>query len=210
MEPDFWHRRWAKNEISFHQKEVNPKLIDHFSALSLAAGSRLFVPLCGKTRDIAWLLSKDHRVVGAELSKLAIEQLFAELGAEPDISDTGEFKHYSAEGIEIYVGDIFNLSLAMIGAVDAVYDRAAVVALPAGMRKQYGAHIYALANGAPQLVITFEYDQNVMPGPPFSVDGAELARVYGQYYRLELIERNAVKGGLKGICPAEEAIWLLR
>ena len=81
MEPNFWHERWQQNQLGFHESEANSLLVAHFDALSLAPNSRVFVPLCGKTRDIAWLLSKGHRVVGIELSQLAIEQLFTDLGS---------------------------------------------------------------------------------------------------------------------------------
>jgi thiopurine S-methyltransferase len=80
MDANFWHQRWGKNEISFHEGEANAMLVDKFQVLSLPKNSRVFVPLCGKTRDIAWLLSQGHRVVGVELSKVAIEQLFTDLG----------------------------------------------------------------------------------------------------------------------------------
>src|ERR1051326_7863500 len=119
MEPSFWHQRWDKNEIAFHESQANPVLVSHFNELSLAKGSRVFLPLCGKTLDISWLLSSGFRVVGAELSKLAIEQLFTRLGVQPEISRVGEIDHYRAENIDIFVGDIFNLSRKKIGSVNA-------------------------------------------------------------------------------------------
>lgn len=60
METSFWHRRWLNNEIGFHQSEVNPFLLEHFSALQLPPGRRVFVPLCGKTLDIGRLLSQGY------------------------------------------------------------------------------------------------------------------------------------------------------
>ena len=170
MDPNFWHKRWEKNEIGFHQSAVNVLLSDHFSGLSLPQTSRVFVPLCGKTRDIAWLLSQGHRVVGVELSKLAVEELFVDLGAAPKISVQGELLRYSAPGLEIFVGDIFEVSGDLLGRVDAIYDRAALVAFPTEMRGRYGAHVAAITQLAPQFLICFEYDQAVMNGPPFSID----------------------------------------
>ena len=141
MEHDFWHDRWQSGRIGFHESEPNPLLVKHFPALSLADNARVFVPLCGKTLDIGWLLSKGYRVAGAALSELAIEQLFEELGVAPDISPLGELKRYSADSIDIFVGDVFNLTADMLGAVDAVFDRAAFVALPEHMRSAYAPHI---------------------------------------------------------------------
>lgn len=209
MDPNFWHKRWEKNEIGFHQSAVNVLLSDHFSGLSLPQTSRVFVPLCGKTRDIAWLLSQGHRVVGVELSKLAVEELFVDLGVAPKISVQGELLRYSAPGLEIFVGDIFEVSGDLLGRVDAIYDRAALVAFPAEMRGRYGAHVAAITQLAPQFLICFEYDQAVMNGPPFSIDRQKVHDVYGAHYQIEPITNRDVAGGLKGKCPAQETVWHL-
>lgn len=209
MDASFWHKKWEKNEIAFHQNEANPLLVEYFSTLSLAEGSRIFIPLCGKTRDIAWLLASGYRVAGAELSKIAIVQLFAELGIEPQISSIGKLEHYSAENIDIFVGDIFDLSGSMLGQVDAVYDRAALVALPLEMRKQYTAHIMQMTDKAPQLLICLEYDQGMMEGPPFSINREEVNQHYSDNYQLTLIASENVAGGLKGKCAAIENVWWL-
>lgn len=209
MEAGFWHQRWEKNEIGFHESKANPLLVRHFDALSLPAGSRVFLPLCGKTLDIRWLLSRGYRVAGAELSGIAVGQLFEELGVEPAISKLGEVDRYRANDIDIFVGDIFALSGGMLGQVDAVYDRAALVALPEEMRERYTAHLREITNEAPQLLINFEYDQTLMNGPPFSVSNEEVSRHYGSSHRLSLLESAEVVGGLKGKCPAKENVWLL-
>lgn len=210
MDPSFWHQRWAKNEIGFHEPKANPLLVTHFKELSLPKGSRVFVPLCGKTLDIAWLLSQGYRVAGAELSEVAITQLFADLGVEPQISTIGALKRYRAPDLDILVGNIFDLSGSVLGAVDAVYDRAALVALPEPMRARYTAHLTAITNRAPQLLISYVYDQRVMDGPPFSVPNEEVTRHYGRRYDVRLIASTDVPGGLKGKCAAKENVWLLR
>ena len=209
MEHDFWHERWNENRIGFHEGEANAMLVKHLPALSLPAGARVFVPLCGKTRDIAWLLAQGYRVAGAELSELAVQQLFADLGTTPMVTQTGALKRYSVEGIDIFAGDIFALTTDLLGQVDAVYDRAALVALPYDMRPGYGTHVHAITGGARQLLISFEYDQSVMDGPPFAVDPTEMDRVYGASYMLKQLDSQPVEGGLKGICPAQEITWLL-
>lgn len=210
MDAHFWHQRWEKNQIGFHQSEANAMLVDQLQTLPLAKGSRVFVPLCGKTRDIAWLRAQGHRVVGVELSALAIDQLFADLGLEPSISAVGDMHHYSAVNIDIFVGDVFRLTDDLMGRVDAVYDRAALVALPSDLRKKYASHVFEITNAAPQLLICFEYDQTVMQGPPFSIDMQEIVRVYGAFYDLAALASAPVSGGLKGKCPAHEIAWLLR
>jgi thiopurine S-methyltransferase len=210
MEAEFWHQKWERGEIGFHESETNPLLIRHFDKLQTAAGGRVFLPLCGKTRDIAWLLAAGLCVVGAELSPVAVEQLFRDLGVIPKIASAGKLVRYSANGIDILAGDIFAVSADDLGPVDAIYDRAALVALPAGVREQYAAHLVRTTGAAPQLLVTLEYDQPLLAGPPFSVDSGEVQRHYGVAYQLQCVERNAVAGGLKGKVAATESVWLLR
>lgn len=209
MEHDFWRDRWKNDQIGFHEKDGNKLLARHFDAIELAEGSRYFLPLCGKTGDIAQLLIKGYRVVGVELVEKAIQQLFEELGVVPDVSDAGPFKRYSAPDIDVYVGDFFALTLDILGPVDAVYDRAALVAFPADMRTRYTAHLAAITKHARQMLITFEYDQSDMDGPPFNVHEDEVRRHYGAAYEIELVRRKVIPEGLKGEVAAHETVWLL-
>jgi thiopurine S-methyltransferase len=210
MDADFWKRVWAEGEIGFHESKPNPLMVAHYDGLTLEDGSRVFLPLCGKTLDIAWLLAKGYRVVGVELSKLAIEQLFIALGVEPEVTECGRASRYSATNIELFVGDIFSLSSEDIGTVDAIYDRAALVALPKEMRNRYTRHLLDITGTAEQLLITFEYDQTQMDGPPFSLNSDEVNRHYGDVYNVRLLESIPIPGGLKGKCAATEHIWLLK
>lgn len=210
MEASFWHQKWERGDIGFHETEVNPFLIEHFEKLNPAKGSRVFLPLCGKTRDIAWLLACGYRVVGAELSELAVNDLFKELGLEPEISKIGELARYSAKGIDILVGDIFDVSAEYLGPLSAIYDRAALVALPAGIREQYALHLMNITGAAPQLLISYEYNQLLMAGPPFSVNEHEVKQHYGSTYQLKPVERKNVEGGLKGKVDTIEIAWLLQ
>ncbi|HEV2703323.1 MAG TPA: thiopurine S-methyltransferase [Steroidobacteraceae bacterium] len=210
MDPAFWRGRWERNEIGFHEAQANPLLVGHFPALRLAPASRIFVPLCGKTLDIHWLLSRGHQVAGAELSQIAVQQLFADLGVTPSVRSQGNTTRYSAAGIDIFQGDMFELSRGELGAVHAIYDRGALIALPDAMRSRYGPHLAQLTDRAIQLVITVNYDQQLLTGPPFSVPGNELARLYHEAYQPTLLGSTDVAGGLKGKCPATEQVWLLR
>ncbi len=210
MDSSFWKDRWERSEIGFHEKQANPFLVKYFKELSLAKGSRVFVPLCGKTLDIAWLLSHGYRVAGAELSEIAVKELFAGLGVKPKISEVGRVSRYRAQSIDIFLGDLFHVTREMLGPVDAIYDRAALVALPKEMRDRYTEHLVQIADNAPQLVIAYEYDQRVIDGPPFSVSNDEVRRHYTDSYDLTLLVSSDVPGGLKGKCPATENVWLLK
>lgn len=210
MNPEFWQERWQKREIAFHQATANPLLVSHFDQLALAPGASVFLPLCGKSLDIHWLLAQGYYVVGAELSEIAVQELFAELGLTPTVSSAGNLLHYRAEQLQVFVGDIFQLSQDALGPVAAIYDRAALVALPEAMRKRYAKHLISISQSAPQLVICFEYDQAQLPGPPFSVDSLEMHQLYSSVYSLNCLEKLDVPGGLKRKCQASEIGWFLR
>lgn len=210
MEASFWHQKWERGEIAFHESEANQFIVEHFEKLNLPKDSRVFLPLCGKTRDFAWLLAHGYRVVGAELSELAINELFKELGLVPEISKVGELARYSANNIDILVGDIFAMSAETLGSISAIYDRAALVALPAGIREQYTSHLISISDAAPQLLITYEYNQQLIGGPPFSISEDEVRQHYGATYQLKSVESKNVAGGLKGKVASTETAWLLQ
>ena len=209
MEANFWHQKWESNQIGFHESDANALFVSHFKRLDLQTNARVFLPLCGKTRDIAWLLDKGYRVTGAELSESAIKQLFVDLDATPKVTDVGELKLYQAEGIDIYVGDIFHLTQDILSDVDAIYDRAALVALPPEVRVRYAQHLVDITNTAPQLLICYQYDQALMSGPPFSIVASEVLQHYADTYQVDELETVDVEGGFKGVIPATETVWLL-
>lgn len=209
MEHEFWHQKWESNDIGFHEDDANPFLVKYFNRLELSESPRIFLPLCGKTTAIAWLLAQGCRVAGAELSPRAVGQLFEDLKLSPVVERAGELTHYRAPHLDIYAGDLFQLDRKLLGAVDAVYDRAALVALPAGMRDRYASHLNYLVPAAPHLLISFEYDQSLMPGPPFAVAQTDIMACYENTHEIHLLERVDLNGGLKGSVAAQETIWLL-
>lgn len=209
MEASFWHDRWQSNNIQgFHLPAPNAALVKHWPTLKLAAGTRVFVPLCGKTLDLPWLASQGHRVAGAELSPLAVEQFYETLGVKPSVREAGKLKVYEAKGIEIFAGDLFDLTPAILGPIDAIYDRASMVALPPAMRERYTAQLLALGNGVPQLLVTYTYDTSVMDGPPFSIPNAEIEKRYSGRYKIDLLSSEAAT--LRGGVPATEEVRALR
>lgn len=209
MEHTFWHDKWEKGEIGFHQSEIHPMLVKFADQVGLAEPCRVFVPLCGKSNDMTFMLERGCEVVGIELSQLAVTQYFESLGVEPEIEECGKLTRYSAPDITIYCGDIFALTPEQLGTVDVVYDRAALVALPQDMRQQYCQRICTLTAGARQMLITFDYDQSAIAGPPFSIPSAEIERNYGRYCEIHALHSEPLDGGLKGKVPAIEKLWLL-
>lgn len=209
MKHDFWHNKWQKDEIGFHLAEANPLLVKHLPSLKLEPNSRIFLPLCGKTLDIHWLLAQGYQVLGAELSTIAVEALFSELNLTPKVTQLGNLVQYSAPNITLWNGDIFELNNSLLGKVDAVYDRAALVALPVEMRDPYTDHIGAITQHVQQLLVCFEYDQSQIEGPPFCVNADEVRRHYRDHFAVKLLDRESLVGGLKGKVEAFEQVWHL-
>lgn len=188
MEPEFWHERWAVNQIGFHQSEVNPYLVELWPQMKVKPGERVFVPLCGKTIDLHWLLRQGLHVVGAELSEKAVAAWFSESGLTPSIEERGGFKVYRHGACEIWCGDFFALRASDIGECSAFYDRAALIALPPEMRWQYVEQLNRLmAEDACGLLITLEYEQTQVAGPPFSVDEDEAQQLLSVQWRLKKV-----------------------
>lgn len=209
MEAEFWQKRWQDNNIPFHEGKPNTLLIRHVDKLNLPHGGRVFIPLCGKTKDFEWLMSQGHRAVGAELSEIAIQQLFGELNITPQISEVSAHKIYAAPDIDVWVGDIFQMTAEMLGQVDGTFDRAAMVAMPASMRQRYVDQVATVTRHAPQLLTCFEYDQSLLEGPPFDVKEPEVRDLYHAHYDVSLVERVPIRGGLKGKCPSDAVLWHL-
>ena len=69
---------------------------------------------------------------------------------KPAIAGAGDVKHYSAPDLDIFVGDIFKLTRKALGSIDAVFDRAALVALPEEMRARYASHIADITCAMPR------------------------------------------------------------
>ncbi len=139
MQPEFWHKKWASGQIGFHLPEVNPYLQTALGGDLETA--RVLVPLCGKSLDLAWLAGRGHQVLGIELSEKAIEDFFSEHQIQPQISEKGAFKVYRGDAIELWCGDFFALTASDVADCAALYDRAALIALPAPMRERYAAHL---------------------------------------------------------------------
>lgn len=209
MDPDFWHQRWRENQIGFHERNGNALLAKYFDRLSLQGGDRVFVPLCGKSNDIGWLAARGCRVVGIELSPAAVEAFFSENGLEAEVSHVGALTRYASGPIELFAGDFFELSKETLGAVDAVYDRAALVAMPDSMREAYADHLTRVTGCAPQLLIAFDYDRTQMEGPPFSVPETTIEELYGSLYAREQLASLEISGLLAERCSGAENAWLL-
>lgn len=195
MEPKFWQERWARNQIGFHLPEVNPYLQRHWPQLALAQGAQVLVPLCGKSLDLMWLASHGLRVLGVELSEQAVKAFFSEQNLVPRITRRGVFSVYQADLIEVWCGDFFALDAEAVADCAALYDRAALIALPPLMRAQYAEHLHQLLRpGCQGLLITLDYDQTQKAGPPFAVTDDEVKVLFGSQWTLGVLEQQDILG----------------
>ncbi len=195
MEHEFWHERWRTRQIGFHQPGPHPFLERWWPALEIPARARVYVPLCGKSLDMVWLAVRGHAVVGNELSAIAIEDFFGEQRVAVDVRLHGPFQRHAAGAYELLQGDVFDLTAGLLGPVQAAYDRAALVALPADLRVRYARQFAELMPaGSKTLLIGFEYAQHRKPGPPFSVERDEVERLYGEVFDVRELERVDIIG----------------
>lgn len=216
MHEEFWQARWARSEIGFHLPEVNPYLQRYWPTLGLAEGARVLVPLCGKSLDLAWLAGQGYQVLGVELTQRAVEDFFAEHQLQPQVSEVGAFRRYQAGNLEIYCGDFFALTAQQLGGCVGLYDRAALIALPAEMRARYVAHLTQILPSACQgLLVTLDYDQEQMAGPPFAVSDEEVQRLLAGHWQLQQLECIDVLGEnwrflKRGLERLDERVYRLR
>lgn len=215
MEKDFWLTRWERAEIGFHQNEVNPYLRDYWQALEEMPGGDVFVPLCGKSLDMLWLCQQGHTVLGVELSAIAVQHFFAENGLSPQHASREQFDCCEADNIRILCGDFFDLNKQDLAQVTAVYDRASLVALPPEMRERYARHLVSiLSPGTQILLVTFDYPQAEMSGPPFAVSPDEVEALYRDYADIRLLAQLDVlpdnpRFQQRGLTRLQENIFLL-
>lgn len=214
MKAEFWIEKWQKGETGFHQQDVNGYLRRFWGGLDLPKKSGVFVPLCGKSYDMLWLKKRSHPVLGVELSELAVKDFFAENKLKPRVQKQGQFTVSSIPGLDIFCGDFFALKKKDMEGVEAVYDRAALIALPPAMRKKYAHHMTKLLpKGAQMLLLTIDYQQEEMKGPPFSVTPAAVKALYGADFRIKVLERREVVENdrlkQRGLSKLNESAFLL-
>lgn len=201
MEADFWHERWQKGETGFHQIRPHEALEHFWSTLGLAPGARVFVPLAGKSLDLVWLAEQGCDVVGIELSAIAVRDFYQAHGAHPQI--------------ELRCGDFFDLTPDTLGRIDAVFDRASLVALPPAMRERYATQLSTLTtSGTRTLLVTMEYEQSQMRGPPHAVWPDEVQKLYGATHEIVDLGCNdaledAARFAARGVNPISERRYRL-
>lgn len=215
MERNFWLERWEKGETGWHRDDVHPELTMHWSALDLPPRTRVLVPLCGASLDMAWLARQGHEVIGVELSQSALEQFLARHRVRHIVMDEDGFRTFMGGRYQLWCGDIFALPAEVFASADAVYDRASLIALPPEMRKRYATTLgERLGPGTRILLITVTYDPTEMNGPPFSVRDDEVRALFQDHFditALNTVDVMANNDGLRqrGLTALTETTYVL-
>ncbi len=233
MDANFWQQRWQQQQIGFHQQQVNPLLSRYWPELELRPGARVLVPLCGKSRDMLWLLDQGHSLVGVELSEVAAQAFFTENKLQSSACQQAGLQGWQVDALTLLCGDFFALTLnsealgsekSTDGAVagnaegmfDAIYDRAALIALPPSMRTAYvDKLISVLRPGGQLLLITLEYPPEMHQGPPFSIAAEEVCARFGDRFSVEkltseILTREHEDFSRRGLLGSQETVYRLR
>lgn len=213
MQESFWQTRWQRNQIGFHAGDVNALLRQHWAQIAAPEETPVLVPLCGKSLDIAWLAERGHQVIGVELAEAAVQAFFSERGLQPVVSREGAFQVYRQGRVTLLCGDFFALDAGQLAGCTLFYDRAALIALPAPMRERYVRHLQdILPAGSRGLLITLDYDQSLMDGPPFAVSDSEVQGWSASIWEARLLEsRDALEERFRerGLARMDERAYRL-
>ena len=200
MDAEFWLGRWREGRIGWHHDKPMPLLLEHWPTLEVPRDTRVLVPLCGKSRDMLWLAQQGLRVLGVELSGIAIESFLTENKLHARRHAASDGKHYEVTNapdgdIEIINGDVFDIDRATLSSCGACYDRASLIAMPAPVRDRYAREVYGgLPGDCRGLLITLAYPPDEMEGPPFSVDEGEVQRLFAASWDIERFEHRDILG----------------
>ncbi|HEY0255380.1 MAG TPA: hypothetical protein VGC41_27815 [Kofleriaceae bacterium] len=177
MEPAFWRARWAEHKIGFHEGRPNSFLQQHVARLD--GRQRILVPLCGKAEDLAFLAANGHEVVGVELVEQAIVEFFAEHAITPEVTRNEGWAVYRFQNLTLIAADWFAMTREVVGPIDGVYDRAAMIAMPGELRTRYVAQLKALVpEGTWGLLVAIDYPADQFEGPPFPLGDAEVRSTF--------------------------------
>lgn len=214
MDTDFWLTRWQNNEIGFHKTEPN-RYLRRFVDRLASPEQPIFLPLCGKSVDLAWLAQRGARSIGVEVCELACRAFFEESNQTAKVTQEGNFRVYHSSETTIYCGDFFDLPPSVVTNASGVFDRGALVALPSKMRQHYAQHMSALlARGVRMLLVAIEYKQSEMNGPPFAVMETEVRELYSEHFDIELLLTDDVLADnphiqQRGVQSFVEKVYLL-
>lgn len=213
MDADFWLNAWDKGSIGFHRSDYHPELLKYFKHIKPKGDDKILVPLCGKSKDMLFLHDQGLKITGVEFSNKACEEFFSENELEFLRTDKNNFDVFEGKAHTLYCGDYFSFDPGH--KYDAAYDRAAIVALDPKSRTKYAKQYAHLLNkNGKLLLLSFEYDQSKVQGPPFSVEEYFIRELFENEFEVEVLESKAVEIGSPrfieaGVIEAVQKSYLL-
>jgi thiopurine S-methyltransferase len=210
-----WLKFWRDKRSDFHQKNVNRLLTRFWPNLNPLAGSRVFVPLCGKSLDMIWLAKQGHEVIGVELSPVAVKAFFRENKLQPVKLKRGQFTLWKHGKISILCGDFFELTRKDLGEIDLVYDRAALTALPDDIRILYVAHMKKILPVTVRMLLLTAEDVDVKDKTdPVLVVDEEINTLFAEDFQIDLTHVESMveddfPSCLQSAEPVEYKVYLL-
>ena len=211
-----WLKFWENNETNWHGDKITQELVEYFELFELETRDKVFVPLCGKSLDMIYIMNQGFSVVGVEISEIGVRQFFSENNLAYKITKVDDFDLYSTENLEIYCGDFFALTSKHLNNVKSVFDRKSLIALEPEVRQKYVKHLNDIISlGARILLVTLQYPQYQMSGPPFSVDKSEVESLFSMAFESqELRSFNDIENESKltraGVNYINNAAYYLR
>ncbi|MDC0610326.1 thiopurine S-methyltransferase [Vibrio sp.] len=182
-----WLSMWKNGHTDFHQTSVNQQLQDYWHRLNIPTMGRVLVPLCGKSKDLIWLARRGYEVIGIELSSIAVRAFFEENNLKPKKTRCGNFTVWRHGHIRIFCGDIFVLKSTDIGKIDAIYDRAALSALPETIRKLYVTTLLSFMPFLkPMLLLTTEDADPLRTTHSQALIDSEISDLYSPHFAIEV------------------------
>jgi thiopurine S-methyltransferase len=192
MELSYWQSRWQKGNTGWHMDTVYPPLPHLWNQIGMNSDTRVLVPLCGKSLDLLWLTDHCDTVTGVDISPKALQHVMQK-HSESFIKDTSHgFTIYRSDSLVLWEGDFAKLPSDQIPPQNLIYDKASIIALPPEKRQRHAEKMIELSSFNTQILIQiFEYDQNEMNGPPFSVEEQELKRLFGNQFKLKCLHEQS-------------------
>ncbi|CAD5246941.1 MULTISPECIES: thiopurine S-methyltransferase [Halomonadaceae] len=188
---DQWRKRWQEGRIGFHLQQAHPALLRHWASLGVAKGTKVLVPLCGKSLDMRWLADEGYPVLGIEFAPEAIEQFLAQRSTSVSRYSQADFTISRQGSVELWCGDFFHLHIQQAAEIGAFYDRASLIALPPATRQRYAFHLAQLVPpGAKGLLISLSHPEG-SAGPPYSVPNSEIESLFTPNFTLTFLEQGS-------------------
>lgn len=194
MNKTYWLNRWETGNIRFNQPTPHRFLIKHYQSLGLHPHEQVFVPLCGKSIDMIWIMAQDQRVIGVEISPIAILDFLKENKLDAVEFKDGAFQVYQNASFTLYNGDLFNLTAKHLSEIKAVYDRGSLTAMPPNtLRSQY---VDWVKNTIPEnckiLLVVLEHGAPDVMEPPFSTTLEEVNLCFANQFSVTQLEREYI------------------